>query len=168
MIELLRIDDKLIHAQVIWGWIRALRASCIIVANDEAAHDELRKKVLIMAVQGSGLVGEGTQPCIPTVRILSLEEAVGILERLCGSCQERIILVVSKPADAVFLVGNGVPIESVSVGWMSFFPGKKRILETVSVDDEDVKAFCELMSKGISVRYQASPSDIGLDMVDYI
>jgi mannose/fructose/N-acetylgalactosamine-specific phosphotransferase system component IIB len=51
---------------------------------------------------------------------------------------------------------------------MSFFPGKKRIFETVSVDEEDVKAFCKLISKGISVKYQASPSDIGLDMVDYV
>lgn len=168
MIELLRIDDKLIHAQMIWGWVRALKASCVIVANDEAAHDELRRKLLTMAMQGTGAVSEGAQPDVPTVKILSLEEAVRDSECLSESCQERSILVVSRPADVVFLMENGVSIRSVSVGWMSFFPGKKRILETVSVDEEDIKAFCELVRKGISVKYQASPSDIGLDMADYI
>ena len=155
MIALLRIDDKLIHAQMIWGWVRALGSSSIVVVNDEAAHDELRRELLIMA--GAHL----------NVRILSLEEAVRDL--MCHEeSQEKSIVVVSKPADVVYLIENGVPVKSVSVGWMSFFPGKKRILETVSVDEKDIEAFRKLIGKGIAVKYQASPSDTQLDMADCI
>ena len=161
MIEFLWIDDKLVHAQMIWGWIRALKASCIIVANDEAARDELRRKLLVTAARGAGSVGQSL-----TVKVLSLEEAVR--DCVCEPCQERSILVVSKPTDAVFLIESGVSIKNVSVGWMSFFPGKRRILKTVSVDEADIEAFCKLISKGIGVKYQASPSDIELDMADYV
>jgi mannose/fructose/N-acetylgalactosamine-specific phosphotransferase system component IIB len=155
MIALLRIDDKLIHAQTIWGWVRVLGSSSIVVANDEAAHDELRRKLLTMA--GAHL----------NVRVLSLEEAARYL--MCHEeRQEKSIVVVSKPADVVYLIENGVPVKSVNVGWMSFFPGKKRILETVSVDEKDIEAFRKLIGEGIVVKYQASPSDVQLDMADYI
>ncbi len=162
MIELLRIDDKLIHAQMMWGWVRALKASCIIVANDEAAHDELRRNLLTMAARSTDAVEHP-----PIVEILSLEEAAKALKCIKAH-RERSILVVSGPADVVFLMENGVPIKDVSVGWMSFLPGKKRIFETVSVDEKDIEAFRKLISEGVRVKYQASPSDVQMDMADYI
>lgn len=161
MIELVRIDDKLIHAQIVWGWARSLNASCIIVANDEAARDELRQRLLIMAARSMESNGQS-----PIVKILSLKEAVAELKDT--GIHERSILVASRPADLVFLIENGVPIKEVSVGWMSFSPGKRRIFKTVSVEEEDIKAFRELISKGVSVKYQASPSDVQLDMAGYI
>jgi mannose/fructose/N-acetylgalactosamine-specific phosphotransferase system component IIB len=166
MIELVRIDDKLIHAQIIWGWARSLNASCVIVANDEAARDELRQRLLIMAARSM----ESNEKS-PIVKILSLKEAVAELKGTGNSetcILERSILVVSRPADLVLLIENGVPIKDVSVGWMSFYPGKKRIFETVSVDEEDIEAFRELISKGVNVKYQASPSDVQLDVAGYI
>ena len=161
MIEFVRIDDKLVHAQIVWGWARMLNASCIIVANDEAAHNSLRRKMITMAAKG---VGPDSQS--PDVRILSLEEAAEELK--ITTPHECSILVVSRPSDLVFLVDNHVTIHNVSVGWMSFLPGKRRILDTVSVDEEDMEAFRILISKGINVKYQASPSDVQLDMADYI
>ena len=101
----------------------------------------------------------------PIVKILSLKEAVA---KLKGTGHERSILVVSRPTDLVFLIENGVSIKEVSVGWMSSCPGKRRIFETVSVDEEDIEAFRELISKGVNVKYQASPSDVQLDMAGYI
>jgi mannose/fructose/N-acetylgalactosamine-specific phosphotransferase system component IIB len=166
MIELVRIDDKLIHAQIIWGWARSLNASCVIVANDEAASDELRQRLLIMVARSM----ESNEKS-PIVKILSLKEAVTELKGTGRSetcIHERSILVVSRPADLVLLIENGVSIKDVSVGWMSFYPGKRRIFETVSVDEEDIEAFRELISKGVSVKYQASPSDVQLDMAGYI
>jgi mannose/fructose/N-acetylgalactosamine-specific phosphotransferase system component IIB len=166
MIELVRIDDKLIHAQIIWGWARSLNASCVIVASDEAARDELRQRLLIMAARSMESNGQS-----PTVKILSLKEAVAELKDTGSSetyIHQRSILVVSRPADVVFLIENGVPIKNVSVGWMSFSPKKRRIFETVSVDKEDIEAFRELIGKGVNVKYQASPSDVQLDMAGYI
>lgn len=161
MIELLRIDDKLVHSQMIWGWVPALRAYCIIVANDEVARDKLRRDLLTAVVQNAGSTKQNL-----AIKILSLEEAVKELK--CQKVVEKSILVVSKPTDVVFLLEKGVPIRNVSVGWMSFLPGKKRLFETIYVDDEDIEAFRKLISKGVNVKYQASPSDTQLDMSDYI
>jgi len=162
MIELLRIDDKLIHAQMVWGWVRKLNASCIIVANDEAAHDKMRKNLFTIAAQSMDTSGQ-----ITDVRILSLEEAAENLKHP-EIRKEKVIIVVSKPADVVFLIENGITVKDVSLGWMSISPGKKRILETVSVGEEDIDAFRALISKGVNVKYQASPSDVQLDISDLL
>ncbi|HGJ64357.1 TPA: PTS mannose/fructose/sorbose transporter subunit IIB, partial [bacterium] len=48
-ISLVRIDDKLIHAQITWGWVPLIRPTHLIVVNDEAEKDQLRKEILLMA-----------------------------------------------------------------------------------------------------------------------
>ena len=46
MIKLLRVDYRLVHGQVAISWSGYLGADCILVANDEAAKDEMRQSVL--------------------------------------------------------------------------------------------------------------------------
>ena len=49
MVELLRVDHRLLHGQVVFSWCSALNPDCILVANDEAVSDELRKTTLRMS-----------------------------------------------------------------------------------------------------------------------
>jgi len=47
---LIRVDNRLIHGQIIEGWLHYLKSSRIVVVNDEVADDLFRKTVLEMAV----------------------------------------------------------------------------------------------------------------------
>ena len=156
-IEFLRIDDRYIHAQVTWGWAPILKPNQVVVIYDEAAHDEYRKRVLFTAAE----------PILSftKLKILSHEEAI-IDPSLIGDSQEKTFLIVDKPADIVFLIKNGIIIKNVSLGWMSERPGKTKILGTVYMDSEDIKAFKELISMGVDVKYQATPSDEPKDVKD--
>jgi len=49
MIQLLRVDHRLIHGQVVMSWMRSLEPTAILVANDSVPNDELRKSTLKMA-----------------------------------------------------------------------------------------------------------------------
>ena len=49
-VMLFRIDDRLIHGQIVVGWVNALKADSIIVINDAVARNELQKCLLKMAV----------------------------------------------------------------------------------------------------------------------
>ncbi len=71
--------------------------------------------------------------------------------------EEKVLLVVGKPSDVVILINNGINITKVSLGYMSERPGKKKILDTVFVDDEDINAFRNLVDIGVELVYQASP-----------
>ena len=46
---LTRIDDRLIHGQVMTAWIKQKNAVQVVVADDEVAEDEFMINVLEMA-----------------------------------------------------------------------------------------------------------------------
>jgi mannose/fructose/N-acetylgalactosamine-specific phosphotransferase system component IIB len=48
-LRLVRIDDRLIHGQVVAGWLRALGAQRIVIVDDAAARDEFLREVLTLA-----------------------------------------------------------------------------------------------------------------------
>ena len=49
MIKMIRLDERLIHGQVATKWSRLLDVDRILVADDEAAENEIVKKSLMMA-----------------------------------------------------------------------------------------------------------------------
>lgn len=155
-IELVRIDDKLIHAQIILGWASIIKPTQIIVANDEAAHDELRKRILFAA--SSELSSDKVN-----VIILTLDDTISFLKHCDKDCK-KIILVLSNPSDAVYLINNNISIKKVSLGYMSFGLGKAKVFDTVYMDEKDIQAFQTLSRMGVEVKYQFSPYDKELDV----
>lgn len=49
MINLIRIDERLLHGQVAYAWTRHLGINCILVANDQVVNNELSKISLNLA-----------------------------------------------------------------------------------------------------------------------
>ena len=49
-VRFLRIDDRLIHGQVIVGWIPFLNVPYLTVGNDKIAADSVRQEMMEMAV----------------------------------------------------------------------------------------------------------------------
>lgn len=54
-ISLIRVDDRLIHGQVVMGWTQALGIQQILVADDETAADQGQKMLLLLAVPAGGV-----------------------------------------------------------------------------------------------------------------
>jgi mannose/fructose/N-acetylgalactosamine-specific phosphotransferase system component IIB len=49
-IVLVRVDDRLIHGQILEGWLPSTRAQELIVANDSLAQDYLQKMIMQSAI----------------------------------------------------------------------------------------------------------------------
>jgi mannose/fructose/N-acetylgalactosamine-specific phosphotransferase system component IIB len=158
-IEFLRIDDRFIHAQITWGWTPILKPTQVVVVNDEVANDEYRKKVLLIAADPIMSYSK--------IKMLSLKEAIAD-PSLRENSQEKTLMIVDKPVDVVFLIRNGIVIKNVSLGWMSERPGKTKMLKTVSIDNEDIQAFRELVDMGVDVKYQTTPSDTPIDVKEWM
>ena len=86
MLVFTRIDDRLIHGQVVEGWVNYLKATAIMVADDRVASNALQRSIIEISVP------EGLSVFIGTV-----EE---ICSRLKGSTSgdERAILLFFDPA----------------------------------------------------------------------
>ncbi len=146
MIVLSRIDDRLIHGQVVEGWVNFLKATCIFVADDRVASNAFQRSIMELSVpQG-------------------LKVAIGRVEDICGQVRtaalnaERIILLFSNPADVLRAIRSGLDCRVINIGGMHYVPGKRKLLDVLAVDDEDLAALKELAANGIKVNIQTVPT----------
>ena len=153
-IVLVRIDDRLIHGQIVEGWLKPMRANYIAVASDHVAKDRSQQILLSMAV-----------PSTIKVSSFSVDEAAkkiseGYFEK------ERVLLLLSGPKDVLRLLTGGVKLSSVNVGGMHYTSGKKQILRTLSVDKNDVLALKEISQRGVELEGRVLPMDDKIDIME--
>jgi mannose/fructose/sorbose-specific phosphotransferase system IIB component len=142
---LYRVDDRLIHGQVVVGWGRYLKADAIWVCSDRVAEDEFARTMMEMGA-----------PADVKVEVLPLAEAAPKLGNGEPTSRAAIVLFET-PADALRLVEADVTIARLNVGGMHFRPGKRQIMEGVSVDEGDCAAFYELAARGVEIYVQIVP-----------
>lgn len=144
-ILLTRIDNRLIHGQVVTQWNAVVGANLILVANDGVAKSDVRQRLMDMAAP------EGV-----AMRYFSLQKTIDVIHQ--ASSDQLIFLVVDNPSDVLTLVRGGVPIKKVNVGNMHMAEGRRQVTASVAVDDADVAAFKELRDLGIELEVQRVPS----------
>ncbi|HUV86250.1 MAG TPA: PTS sugar transporter subunit IIB [bacterium] len=142
---LYRVDDRLIHGQVVVGWGRYLKINSILVCSDRVADDELARTMMEMGA-----------PADVKVEVLRPREAAAKLNGDAFAERSAIVLFET-PADALRLLDMNVKIEKLNVGGMHFGPGKRQIMEGLSVDEEDCRALCELAARNVRVYFQMVP-----------
>lgn len=144
-IVLTRIDNRLIHGQIITQWCSSVSADVILVANDDVATSKMRQGLMDMAVP------DGVTTCY-----LSVADAVAKMGEVTEG--KRVFLLVETPADALALVKGGLPIKQVNIGNMHFREGKRQVAVTAFVDDADVAVFKELRDLGVELEIRRVPS----------
>lgn len=142
MIVHFRIDDRLIHGQVTVAWSKHINAQRIVVANDEAAKDDIQRSLLPLAA-----------PPGVDVRIIPLNETAE------NTKDKRTMVLVRSPKDAFFLLDSGIEIKEINLGNMGFAPGKRNVAKSLSLSEEDIRYLREIESKGIKVYFQMLPQD---------
>ena len=155
-ITLLRIDDRLIHGQVVEGWLNKLDIKSIVVANDLVAEDVMQKALMEMAVPSQ------VEIFIDSIDNVLAEYKIGKFE------PKKTFLLVSSPKDAFRLIDGGINILSVNVGGMHHSEGKVQILEFMSVDEEDCNYLTLITEKNIKIEGRPLPDFEKVDIVKNI
>lgn len=156
IIGLVRIDDRLIHGQVVTRWTKETNVKRIIVVSDEVAADTVRKTML-------------TQVAPPgiTAHVADVAKAIRVYNNP-KYANDRVMLLFTNPSDVVRMVEGGVKITSVNIGGMAYRQGKKQVNNAVSVDEKDIEAFKKLNERGIELEVRKVSSDSPLKMMDLI
>lgn len=142
---LVRIDDRLIHGQVMTAWMKTLPAQEIIVVDDRVAKDEFMLFVL-----------QNAAPKGVKVVALSEEEAV---KRLQEGLKVPSYILAKSPVSLKRLVEAGIDIKAVNIGGMGMRQGRTVIYKNVSADEEERACIREFLEKGIDVAIQIIPSE---------
>lgn len=155
-VVLVRIDDRLVHGQVVEGWLKAIRATHIVVASDSVAADETQKALYLLAVP------QGIQ-----LSCLSLNETAEAWDSSSWK-KGRVLVLVASPQDVLSLLLKGATIPSVNVGGLHYREGRVQILKAVSVDEQDVAVFKTLLQRGVLLEVRPLPLDDPIELNSYL
>ena len=141
-LRLVRIDDRLIHGQVVAVWLRALGAQRIVIVDDATSRDEFLREVLTLAApQGVPVEVHGVAD--GAVRLIEL-----------AATPEPVMVLARSPRSVLGLRLAGVPIDVVDLGGMGSGPGRKRLHKSISVSPDELRELREIEQLGTRVEVQ--------------
>jgi len=153
-ILLCRVDDRLIHGQVVVGWGAQLRLDFIAVVDDELSESEWEQDLY-----RAGL------PDSVDARFASSADAIDLFpdwakEAERGFVLTRDIATMRRLAESGVLDG----IE-VNLGGIHAAPGRERVMPYLFLSDDDRSELDRLRETGVSVSAQDVPTArrIGLE-----
>ncbi|MFQ5707397.1 MAG: PTS system mannose/fructose/N-acetylgalactosamine-transporter subunit IIB [bacterium] len=150
-LQWLRIDDRLIHGQVVMAWCPHLHPDRLLLCNDRVAADDWEQKIYQVAAADYPL------------RICTVRETVDFLHRE-STKTEKIFVVVESPRDVVALLRLGLEITQVNVGGMHIQAGKTEILPFLCVDDQDRECFRILKDHHVDLDGRELPCSAPIDI----
>lgn len=141
-----RIDDRLIHGQVMTTWVNLHNVEQIIVLNDRVAQDQTQKSILNMAA-----------PPGIAVKVFPVEKFGQILKKT--TITRRTMLLFTNSEDVLLAVKAGVPITELNVGGMRYHEGREKLTKSVAVTESELDAFKELLARNLEVTIQMVHND---------
>lgn len=153
MVELCRVDDRMLHGQVAVTWVNQVAPDAILIANDEAATNEMSKLAFKMA-----------KPAGVKLAIKTVKDAAVLLNDP-RTKKTRIFLIVRTVQDALELTkATGNQITTVNIGGVKKKEGSRQVAANVHMDDADIDALRELNSLVDKVEIQMVPSESKTDV----
>lgn len=152
----IRIDDRLLHGQVVNFWGTSLKVDRIMVVNDEVANDEMQKSILRM-VAPSG---------VRTSIITKEKAANNILNNRYEG--QRVMMIVKNPKDILDLMDLGLDIKEVNVGNMANRKDTIQIKKSISLTKEEFKDFEELEKRGVVLTAIMVPDEKKTYLKEYM
>ena len=147
MILLVRVDDRLLHGQVLAAWAPFVKAEMLVIASDEAASDNLLKGALKSEAGGDGL----------SVVIESVSDAAKDTER--GAFEKsRVMFIVTSLKDAMRLYEEGFRFSSLNIGNVHHKTNGRVITRSVILDDEDERVIERFEGMGVSIDIRDIPT----------
>ena len=141
-----RMDNRLIHGQILVAWNSALKLDTFIVCNDQVAGDPLQVAVL-KAVAPPGI----------KVTILGIKDTVDYCLRPEAE-NEKIFILAKFPEDGLGLVENGLKLPVLNLGNQAYIRNSKKVSNTVFLTEAGVKALKKIHESGLKITCRMMPN----------
>jgi PTS system mannose-specific IIB component len=143
-IILARIDDRLLHGQVVVKWIPHLEADAVIIIDDELDKNDFLKKVTLTAA-----------PNTIEARITSVDNFKESFQTVKG----RTLLIAKSPQVFESLISQGVEIKRIVLGGMGSGNDRKNLYRNIHVSTEEMASLIKMADHNVEVDIQIIPDD---------
>lgn len=143
---LVRIDDRLIHGQVVTQWMKTTHANLIYIIDDALTRNNMMMRVLRAAA-----------PPGVTVVVKTVADAIESLPQ--EPAENNVMILVKVPEVLEALMDGGIAIDRIILGGMGLTSSRERFYKNVAASKEEVECMKRIISKGVPILYQIVPSD---------
>lgn len=139
-----RIDDRLIHGQVVVGWGRPLRVGFIALVDDTVAASDWEQELYRMGVP-------------PEMTLYFADVAGAAREHAGWAGDPRPGIVLTADIDTMSRLAERVPVTEVNLGGIHHKPGRTQRLRYVFLSPEEERALRELADRDVKISAQDVP-----------
>jgi PTS system mannose-specific IIB component len=143
-----RIDNRLIHGQIIETWLPYTGATALIVANDQLAGDILQQEIMSLAI-----------PQTVSSAFVGVEGVAEAIHRFRAKDAADVLVLFSSCSDAKRAYDSGFAYDILNIGNVHYSPGKHQISPSVALSDEDEGCLKQLSKKGVILDFRCVPND---------
>jgi PTS system mannose-specific IIB component/fructoselysine and glucoselysine-specific PTS system IIB component len=146
-LALIRLDDRLIHGQVVIGWGQPLNVGFIVLVDDEVKNSAWEQDLYRM----------GVPPGIDVV-FASVADVARHVAEWAADPRPGILLVGDVDTLAGLIAAAGPGIHTINVGGVHHRPGRTERLRYVYLTDDEAAKLKQLATNGVEVTAQDVPT----------
>lgn len=140
--DLIRVDDRLVHGQILLKWMKVLEVKRVVVLSDDLNMDPIMKAILAKTVP-------------PEIQLSIWGVEAGI-EKIYAENGKAWILL--QDIHSLFILfENGIQLKQVSISRLPCEAGKEKIYEHMFVSKEERRELGVLLNHGVEIKIQMVP-----------
>lgn len=147
-----RVDNRLVHGQIIATWLPHLRFRRVVVISDTVPSNLLQMSMFQIAV-----------PAGVRFEAMSLDEGARWLANR-GYGRDSTIILLETVDDAVRLFDSGASFPALNLGNIHHAPRSERFTNAVYLDRAQLDQLQALMRRGVRVEIQSLPNESPIDL----
>ncbi|HEC79216.1 MAG TPA: PTS mannose/fructose/sorbose transporter subunit IIB [candidate division WOR-3 bacterium] len=148
---ILRVDDRLIHGQVVAGWARPLGIRVLILVSDRVCKDEWTCNAYKLAIP------EGID-----FFCVGINKSIAVINK---QNNKNIMVIVESVREAYDLLKKGLKVKEVNIGGLGYREGTREIAPYIYLSPEDIDAVVGLFQMGVRVIGKQLPNSSTIDVV---
>jgi len=150
---LFRVDDRLIHGQVVLGWGRPLGLDRLVLVDDAVAANEWEQELYRMAV-----------PANIEVVFASIASASAHLPEWKADRQRTALLTGDIESMAALYAADHDTVKLINLGGLHHRPGRTERLPYLYLTDDELAFLRNLAAEGAEVVAQDVPTAPAIDL----
>ncbi len=152
MTPLYRVDNRLVHGQIISAWVPHVKAKWLLIASDIVPTNDLQMQIFRMAI-----------PDDCGFEALPIREAARWLEEKRHGRESTVVLFETiKDAAALFDVGHR--FASLNIGNIHHAPGRECHTPAVYLGADDLSTLRAMAARGMHIEIRSLPNETPTDL----
>jgi PTS system N-acetylgalactosamine-specific IIB component len=148
VIALVRVDNRLLHGQILEAWVPRLGAERIVVADDEAAASPLAQAAMVL--------------CLPPSLVAEVSPVAKVDYGAIAAARQVALLLFREVSTVQQATAAGLTpalVSRINLGNVHYAPGRLPVTPSVFLSGEEIASVQALAAMGFEVEARAVPSD---------